>query len=282
MPQTNVGIVGCGVISGIYLDNITSRFKGVKALSCADMDSSKSAASASKYGLKQESVSELLANPDIDVVLNLTTPLSHKEISISALRAGKHVFSEKPLGATFAEASEIIDEADRLGLRVGCAPDTILGAGLQTAFEAVRSGSVGDPVAASAFFFCPGHELWHENPAFYYLPGGGPVLDMGPYYFTALVSALGPAKRVCAMSRRSGERTVHRGQLKGQSIPVEVDTHSSAIIEFESGVIATCMLSFDIWAAKLPRIEIYCSAGTILLPDPNTFGGPVLARGQSG
>lgn len=283
MEQLKVGIIGCGVISDIYLKNLTARFSTLKVTACADASPEKSRERAQQYGIAAESTDSVLADPEIDVILNLTNPQFHAEISLSAIKNGKHVYSEKPIAANSPDAQRILDAAAEKKLRVGCAPDTFLGAGLQTAFKALADGWIGRPLAAAAFFSTRGHERWHSNPGFYYQEGGGPHLDMGPYYITALTAALGRVKRVSAMSGRSFDtRIIGTGPLKGERIPVNVDTHIGATLEFDCGVTATVMMSFDIWATNLPRIEIYGTSGSLMLPDPNTFDGPVRLRTMYG
>lgn len=274
-----IGVIGCGVISGIYLKNLTARLQGAKVVACADLDKERSRQRAEEYGLAQMTVSELLASPEIDIVFNLTIPASHAPISMAALEHGKHVYSEKPLATNLGDARRLLELAAEKGLYVGCAPDTFLGAGLQTTMKAISDGWIGKPLSAVAFFSCRGHELWHVNPDFYYQPGGGPHLDMGPYYLTALTAALGGVERVSAMgSRAFPTRTIQAGPRTGEEIPVDVDTHISAVLEFRCGVVANLMLSFDVWATNLPKLEIYGTSGSLALPDPDYFDGPVLLR----
>ncbi len=279
--KTGVGVIGCGVISEIYLTNLTTRFPGVQVVGCADIFAEKSAARAEAFGIRQMTVDELLSSDEIQVVLNLTTPPFHLEIAMAALAHGKHVYNEKPLCATFQQARELMAAAKEKGLCVGGAPDTFLGASLQTARKTLDEGWVGRPIAGSAFVTTPGHERWHIDPAFYYQPGGGPNLDMGPYYITSLVALLGPVKRVSGMSNRAhATRVVGTGHKAGLEIPVEVDTHYSASLEFANGAVITCIFSFDIWATHLPFLEIYGDAGTLTLPDPNFFDGDVLVKSR--
>jgi predicted dehydrogenase len=221
-------------------------------------------------------VDALLAHPGIDAVLNLTIPKAHAEVAVRALEAGKHVYGEKPLALTTAEAAPILERAGALGLRVGSAPDTVLGTGIQTARALLDEGRIGEPVGASVAWSAPGHELWHAAPAFYYQPGAGPLFDMGPYYLTSLVTFFGPVVRVSgATSRSSRERTVATGPLAGTAIPVDVDTHVTAILEHASGVISTVTVSFEVWATRAPNFEVYGTAGTIAVPDPNMFSDTV-------
>ena len=270
------GIVGCGFISDIYLQNLTTHFKTPEVVACADLDAGRARQQADKYAIQALSMDELLRNPDIELIINLTTPAAHKEIILAALSHGKHVYSEKPLATSMKDAQEILALARKLNLQVGCSPDTLLGAGLQTALQAVDDGRVGKLLSATAFWSSRGHERWHPNAAFYYQYGGGPLLDMGPYYVSMLVAALGQVEEVSAMgSRAFKQRTLETGPHAGTSFDVEIDTHFSASLRMASGVIVTLILSFDIWANHLPRLEIYGTGGTLSVPDPNTFGGDV-------
>ena len=278
-----IGIIGCGNISGIYFQN-GARFKNLRLLACADQVMQRAQDAAVQYGVKALSVDDLLAHPEIDAVLNLTVPLSHAEISLRALAAGKHVYSEKPFGVTREEGQSIAAEAHSRGLSLGSAPDTFLGAGLQTCRQLIEHGAIGTPVSATAFMTCHGHEGWHPDPQFYYLPGGGPMLDMGPYYLTALVHLMGPVSQVAGMASAAlTERTVGSGPKLGTRFPVQVETHVAGVLQFESGAIATVITSFDIWAANLPCLEVHGTEGSLSVPDPNTFGGPVrLFRPENG
>ena len=222
------------------------------------------------------SVDELLASSQVDAVLNLTVPLAHAEINLRALNAGKHVYAEKPLSTGLDEARPVMQLSREKGLKIGCAPDTFLGAGIQTCIELIDQGAIGKPVSAMAFMTCHGHEGWHPNPQFYYQHGGGPMLDMGPYYLTALVAMLGPIKRVAGMTSRAFDtRTVGSGALAGQTFPVEIPTHVGGLMEFANGAIGTMVTSFDVWSANLPFIEVHGTLGSLSVPDPNTFAGPV-------
>lgn len=273
-----VGVIGCGNISGIYLKNLAN-FR-LDVTRCADLDIEKARSRAKEYGIRLPcSTEELLADPEISVVVNLTVPKAHAPVSLAALEAGKSVYSEKPLAVSLAEGKKLLELARRKNLRVGCAPDTFLGAGLQTCRELIDKGAIGEPVAAVAFMTCHGHESWHPDPEFYYQEGGGPVLDMGPYYLTALVTLLGPVERVTGSARISfPERIITSEPKKGKKIKVEVPTHVAGILDFSCGAVASIVMSFDVWAANLPRIEIYGSEGSLGVPDPNCFGGPVRIR----
>jgi len=278
-----VGIVGCGKISDAYFTGCR-RYPILELVACADLNAAVAEAKASEHGLRAESVDALLAAPDIDLVINLTIPQAHAPLNERVLRAGKHVYVEKPFALDPASGTPVLALADELGLRVGCAPDTFLGGGLQTARQLLDSGAIGSPVAALALMLCPGHESWHPSPSFYYEAGGGPMFDMGPYYITALINFLGPVRRVSGVARKSFEQRIIRSQpLAGQIIPVKVPTHYTRSMEFASGAVATIVMSFDIRSGpEIPRIMLYGSEGTLEVPDPNTFGGQVRLRDLSG
>jgi predicted dehydrogenase len=270
-----VGVVGAGKISSQYSATI-ARLPQVDIAAVADLDAGRAQRLAGEHGARVVTLPELYAADDIDVVLNLTTPGAHAGVALAALQAGKHVYGEKPLAATTAEGVSITDAARATGLRAACAPDTVLGTGVQTARAAVDSGAIGTAHAATAFMTVAGHERWHPDPEFYYLPGGGPLLDMGPYYLTALVHLLGPVTRVAGMSARPRDtRTIADGPRAGTPFPVEVDTHETGILQHASGALTTVIMSFDVWATNLPFIEVYGSTGSLSLPDPNYFAGDV-------
>lgn len=274
-----VGVVGCGNISPVYL-RVAQRFPEIEIVAVADAIRERAEARAQEFGIPQVlEVDELIHHPEIEIVLNLTPPKTHAPINRAALLAGKHVYSEKPFGINRAEAAEVLQIAQERGLYIGCAPDTVLGAGIQTSLKLLREGAIGEPVGASAFMLSPGPEHWHPNPDFFYEEGGGPMLDMGPYYLTALVVLLGVIRRVAGISRITRPtRVIHSDPKRGQTITVETPTHITGAMEFENGAIATVIMSFDVWAHRLPRIEIYGTEGTLGVPDPNGFGGPVLLR----
>lgn len=271
----NIGIIGCGAISGIYLENLTkSRRARVTAL--ADLDASRAKAAAAKYGGRALSVDELIDARDIDLVLNLTTPDAHESLARRAVDAGKHVYNEKPLCIDPAAARDLLERARSRNVRIGCAPDTVLGAGIQTSRKLVADGAIGKPVGGLAFMLCPGHESWHPDPAFYYKKGGGPVLDMGPYYVTALVTILGPVTGVRSVARMTRpQRTITSAPKRGQTIDVEVATHCVGILEFASGASVSATLSFDVHRSRCTNIEVWGTDGALAVPDPNGFGGPV-------
>lgn len=277
MKQMQIGVIGCGNISGIYLENFRKLFGFLKVTACADIDPTRSKAKADEFGVPRVcTVKELLSDPDIDIVVNLTIPNVHAEINLAAVEAGKHVYCEKPFAMNRKDGLEVLKTADKKGLFVGCAPDTFLGAGFQTCRKLIDDGAIGEPLAAAAFMLCHGHESWHPNPDFYYQPGAGPIFDMGPYYLTGLVSLLGPVRRVTGSDKITfPERIITSQPNYGKVIKVNTPTHITGIMDFTGGVIGTITTSFDVWGAQLPYIEIYGSEGTLSAPDPNGFGGPI-------
>ncbi len=278
--KTGVGVIGCGNISGIYFTNLTTVFENTKVVACADVLPERAKEAAEKYSIpKACSVEELLADPDVKITVNLTIPKAHTEVALKSLQAGKHTHGEKPLTLTREEAQELLALAEEKSLRVGAAPDTFMGAGLQTCRKLLDEGAIGRPVAATAFLACHGHESWHPAPEFYYKPGGGPMFDMGPYYLTALVSLLGPVRRVSGSTQISfPQRTITSEPLNGTIIDVAVPTHVAGVLDFACGTVASVITSFDIWGHNLPCIEIYGTEGTLCVPDPNCFGGAVRVR----
>ncbi|WP_159881834.1 Gfo/Idh/MocA family protein [Paenibacillus puerhi] len=277
--RIKAGIIGCGNISGIYLKN-GSLFESYEVVACADIDLTRAEAKAQEYGIRALTVEGLLADPEIEIVINLTIPAVHATVCLQALEAGKHVYVEKPLAVTREDGRRIVELAERKGLRVGSAPDTFLGGGIQTCRRLIDEGAIGTPIAATGFMMSRGHEHWHPDPQFYYEPGGGPLFDMGPYYLTALVALLGPIRRVTGSARITfPQRTVSSKPKAGTVIDVKTPTHVAGVMDFAGGPIATLVTSFDIMAGtNLPNIEIYGSAGSLRVPDPNTFGGPVYLR----
>ena len=277
--KINVGIVGCGQISSIYLE-APSKFDILTIKACADIEMGRARAQAERYGVpKACTVDELLADPDIDIILNLTIPQAHIEVALAAVRAGKATYSEKPLGVNREQGKALLDAGKAKQRQIGCAPDTFLGGGIQTCIKMIDDGVIGYPVATTAFMLCHGHESWHANPEFYYQPGGGPMFDMGPYYLTALIAMLGPVRRITGSTRTTfPERLITSKPKHGTTIKVNTPTHIAGILNFTSGVVGTLVTSFDVWSHRLPCIEIYGSEGTIVVPDPNGFGGPVYVR----
>ncbi len=276
--MTKVGIIGCGNISGIYLQS-EAKFQILDIVACADLIPERAKAAAQEYGIAPMSVEELLNDDDIEIVINLTIPAAHKDVSTAILRHGKHSYSEKPMALTTADGKAILDLSKEKGLRHGGAPDTFLGAGIQTCRKLIDDGWIGEPIAATAFMTNHGHESWHPDPEFYYQKGGGPMLDMGPYYLTALIALMGPVTRVTGSVRATfPQRTITSKKKYGSLIDVEVPTYVLGVLDFANGAIGSVLTTFDVWAAHLPFIEIYGSEGTLSVPDPNTFGGPVSIR----
>lgn len=274
-----IGIIGCGNISSTYL-KAPQLFSNLRVVACADLDLERARAQAAKFNIpKACTVDELLADPEIEIVVNLTVPAVHAEISLAVLAANKSLYSEKPLATNCADGQAILQAARAKNLHVGCAPDTFLGGGLQTCIKLINDGAIGTPVAASAFLLNHGMEHWHPDPVFFYQPGAGPMFDLGPYYLTALIAMLGPLRRVTGLSRITfPERVVTSAPNAGMKIPVNTPTHIAGLMEFASGVIGTIITSFDVWHHHLPFIEIYGTEGSLSVPDPNTFGGPVSLR----
>jgi len=276
----NVGIIGCGNISAAYLRTVQA-FDVLNCVACADLLQERAEARAAEYGVpKACTPGELLANPNVDLVINLTTPQAHKIVSLAALRAGKHVFTEKPLAVMPADGAAILAEAAKRGLRVGCAPSTTLGGGLQTCRKLIDEGAIGTPIACTAFMMSHGHESWHPDPAYYYKVGAGPMFDMGPYYLTALTTLLGPIVEISATAGiQIGERVITSQPKYGERIMVETPDHVTGSFRFANGAIGTIITTFAVWRSTLPRIEVYGTEGSLLVPDPNSLGGPVrLAR----
>jgi predicted dehydrogenase len=281
MPKIRAGIIGCGKISGIYCSNLTGAFADrVKLVGCADMVRERAEAAAKEYGLEKVlTPEEMLADPEIDIIINLTIPNAHYEICVAAVEAGKHTYVEKPLCITREQAADLLAKAKRKGVLVGGAPDTFLGGGIQTCRKLIDDGVVGEPVAATAFMLGHGHESWHPAPEFYYKTGGGPMFDMGPYYLTALVNLIGPARRVTGSTRITfPERTITSEPLNGTKITVDVPTHIAGVIDFHNGAVGTIVTSFDVWGGRLPFIEVYGTEASLSVPNPNTFGGPVMIK----
>ena len=271
-----VGIIGCGNISDIYIEN-ARRFTGIEVVACASLHGESARQKGVRYGLRAMSVADLIAASDIDIALNLTLPAAHCSVSLAALAAGKHVYSEKPLGITVAEGRDILAAAGQAGVRVGCAPDTVLGPGVQLSRQLIEEGETGEIVGGLAAVFSRGMEDWHPNPGFYYRPGGGPVLDMGPYYIAALAMLLGPIRSVRATGRVGArERTVTAaGAMKGSTIAVEVFTTVNALLSFRSGAEIAFLASWDVPNHGVRPIELYGTKASLRVPDPDFFGGNV-------
>ncbi|GAB3754871.1 Gfo/Idh/MocA family protein [Microlunatus parietis] len=278
--RARVGLIGCGAISGAYLGTLP-RLRNLELVAVADLDPERAKAAATAYpGARPLGVDELLAAPEVDVVLNLTIPAAHAEIAEAAIAAGKSVYGEKPLTATVEEARRVLAAADAAGVRVGSAPDTVLGTGTQTARAAIDAGLIGAPIAATATMVTPGHERWHPNPDFYYQPGGGPLLDMGPYYLTSLITLLGDVASVIgAGSRTRDSRVIGSGPRAGETIEVSVDSHVTGVLTHSSGALSTLVMSFDSVASHAARIEVHGELGSLTVPDPNRFDGDVELHG---
>jgi predicted dehydrogenase len=276
MQRVKMGIIGCGNISSIYL-KMSKTFPILDVVAVADLLMDRARARAAEFGIPRAcTVQEMLLDPEIEIILNLTTPNAHAGVALAALEAGKSVYNEKPLAIKREDGQAMLRLAAENGVLVGGAPDTFLGAGQQTCRKLIDDGVIGVPVAATAFMTCHGHESWHPDPEFYYQVGGGPMFDMGPYYLTALINLLGPARRVTGSARISfPQRTITSQPKNGKVIDVEVPTHVTGVVDFTAGAVGTIITSFDVWKANLPWIEIYGSEGTLSVPDPNTFGGPV-------
>jgi len=271
-----VGVVGAGKISEQYSTNL-ARLPQLALTAVADLDTGRAEALAAQHeGARALPLQQLLEADDVDVVLNLTIPAAHAEVALAAVAAGKHVYGEKPLTATTAEGRTVLEAARAAGVRIGSAPDTVLGTGVQTARAAVEAGLVGTPHAATATFVAPGHELWHPSPEFYYAPGGGPLLDMGPYYMTSLVHLLGPVTRVTGLaSAPRPTRVVASGPKAGLEFPVTTPSHVTGLLQHRDGALTTVVMSFDVWGSRAPRLEVHGPQGSISVPDPNHFEGSV-------
>ncbi|UJW77283.1 Gfo/Idh/MocA family protein [Rhizobium sp. SL42] len=275
MEKVGIGVIGCGNISSAYLKAMAS-FPILDVRGIADLNRDLANQRAAEFNLTARSVDELLSDPAIEIIVNLTIPKAHVAVAMQVLDAGKHTYSEKPLGINFTEGQTLAAAAKAKGLRIGAAPDTFLGGSHQTARALVDSGALGIPVGGTATFMCPGHERWHPNPDFYYETGGGPMLDMGPYYITDLVNLLGPVSQVAgfAIAPRK-ERLITSEPRKGEHIPVHVATHVAGVMAFESGAIIQIGMSFDVAGHKHVPLELYGTEGTLIVPDPNHFGGQV-------
>jgi predicted dehydrogenase len=278
--EYGVGIIGCGNISAAYF-RLIPLFKNLKVLACTDINMASAKARAAEFGVVAQEIDELLANPEIDVVVNLTIPEAHYPVSKKALEAGKHVYSEKPFVLSIDQGEDLRKIADAKGLRVGSAPDTYLGGSHQFARHLIDSGTVGKIMSGTAHVIGAGMEMWHPNPDFYFQPGGGPVLDMGPYYVNNLVNLIGPVKRVVALANKAKtERTITNGPRNGEKVQVNVMTNVHAILEFVSGAQISLMASWDVMANRHQNMELYGTDGAIFVPDPNFFGGPVEVAGS--
>ncbi len=289
LTPVKTAVIGCGNISSIYLEN-AAKWDILDLVACADLDLSRAQSQAAKFNVPRAiPVADVLADPDIELIINLTIPAAHAEVALAALRAGKSVYNEKPLAISRADGQLMLQEAQERGLRVGNAPDTFLGGGLQTCRQLIDAGEIGTPIAANGFMFIQGPEVWHPDPGFLYRIGAGPLFDIGPYYLTALVSMLGPIRRVTGSGRVTyAERTIGSGPKQGQKISVETPTHIASVLDFASGPVATLVTSFDVAVSAGAALNLYDvggalfeiqgTTGTLSMPDPNTFDGPVRLR----
>jgi predicted dehydrogenase len=281
--KLRIGVVGCGNISLQYMRN-ASLFGELELVGCADLSAELAKTRAREYGIEAVSADNILADPRVDLVLNLTIPAAHFDVSMSALSAGKHVFTEKPLATNTSDGRRLVREAKARGLLIASAPDTFLGAAGRLARSFVDSGAIGNPVAGTAFMFGRGMEHWHPNPQFYYQPGGGPVFDMGPYYLTMLVSLLGPVRSVMALTTKGQEERLITADGPNNNTTFKVGTPTTllSLLEFANGTSVTFGASWDVFRHSNPPIELHGTAGSLRLPDPDTFGGDVSlsARGE--
>jgi predicted dehydrogenase len=278
--ELGVGIIGCGNISTTYF-SLSPLFKGLKVLACADINMNAAELRAEEYKVKPQTIDELLANDEIDVVVNLTIPDAHFPVSKRILEAGKHVYSEKPLVLSLEQGEELRRIAKAKGLAVGCAPDTFLGGAHQLARKFLDDGGIGRVTSGACYVMSPGMESWHPNPDFFFLPGAGPILDLGPYYIANLINLIGPVKRVGALtSMAQTTRTITSQPRKGETIPVKTPTTIQTLLEFVSGATVTLTASWDVWSHRHANMELYGTDGTLYVPDPNFFGGKVEASGR--
>lgn len=286
MRKVKLAIFGVGSISGIYLKNITETFKEIEITGICDLIEERAVEAAKTYNIPKvyATMHEALEDEEVEIVLNLTRPFEHFEVITAALMAGKHVYTEKPLGATFEEGQELFALAREKGLMLGGAPDTFLGAGIQTCRKLIDDGMIGEPIGASAHMICHGHESWHPDPEFYYKRGGGPMMDMGPYYVTALVNLLGGISDVTGVTKSSfDQRVITSNPRKGEVIDVEASTYITGMLHFENGALGTIFTTFDVYYPTQAKFEVYGTKGTLIVPDPNSFGGPVyLLRPEDG
>ncbi len=280
--KLGVGVIGCGNISSAYF-RLAPMFKGIEMRACADLNMEAAKAQAETFGLEAASVDDMLARDDIDIVVNLTIPAAHREVCEAVLDAGKHVYSEKPFVLSAAEGEAIISKANAAGLRVGSAPDTFMGGAHQLARQLVDDGKIGAITSGTAVVQSPGMESWHPNPDFFFLPGAGPVLDIGPYYISNLVQLLGPVASVQAVtSTPRATRIIGNGAREGEEIPVKTPTTIHATLQFANGAVITLLTSWDVWSQSHGNMELYGETGTLYLPDPNFFGGDVKMTDRGG
>jgi predicted dehydrogenase len=269
-----IGIIGCGKISSAYLE-CAPLFPVLEVVRCADLLPERAKARAAEFAVPRSgTVGELLADAEVELVINLTIPAAHAEVNRMILESGKHVFCEKPFALNREEAAQLLALAERMNVRIGSAPDTFLGESHQTCRKVIDSGAIGEVIAATAFMACHGPEHWHPNPEFYYQPGGGPMFDMGPYYLTALVNMMGPMTAVTGFAKQAfRERYATAAGLPGRKFDVTIPTHLTGAVEFANGAVATVMMSFDVWQHHLPMLQVHGTTGSLDVPDPNTTHG---------
>lgn len=280
--KLRIGVMGCGNISTTYF-KFVPLFKDIEITGCADLNPEMAKIRAEEYGVTAMKPAELLVSKDIDLVLNLTLPNAHFEVSLAAVKAGKHVYSEKPLVLSMKDGTALKKAADAKKVRVGCAPDTFLGGAHQRARKAVDDGLVGKITSGTAIVMSHGMEHWHPNPDFFFKPGGGPILDLGPYYIANLINLIGPVKRVVALtSKAQKSRTITSQPRAGQKIPVKTPTNIQALLEFANGATVSLIASWDVWAHRHSNMELFGTEGSLYVPDPNFFGGEVLSTKRNG
>ncbi|WP_454745824.1 Gfo/Idh/MocA family protein [Ciceribacter selenitireducens] len=278
--ELGVGIIGCGNISTTYF-SLAPLFKGLEVLACSDLNMNAAELRAEEYGVKAQTIEDLLANDELDIIVNLTIPDAHYAVSKRILEAGKHVYSEKPLVLSLEQGEDLRRIASGKGLSVGCAPDTFLGGAHQLARAFIDKGGIGRITAGTCHVMSPGMEMWHPNPDFFFLPGGGPILDLGPYYIANLINLIGPVKRVAALTSMASEtRTITSQPRAGEVIPVKTPTNVHALLEFQNGATVTLSASWDVWSHRHANMELYGTEGSLYVPDPNFFGGLVEASGR--
>jgi predicted dehydrogenase len=280
-----IAVLGAGNISGIYGENLTGRFKNIDVIGCVDLIRKRSENFSKTYNVKRvyKDLNELLDDKDVQLVLDITRPNEHFDTMKQVIEAKKHAYVEKPLSTKFFQGSELVKLAKENNVKIGGAPDTFLGAGIQTCKKLINDGYIGRVIGATAFMLGHGHETWHPDPEFYYKKGGGPMFDMGPYYITCLINLIGGIKQVAGINAKAfNERIITSKEHFGEKIDVEIMTHVASNLLFENGAVGTLITSFDVWRSDLPLIEIYGTDGTLSVPDPNTFGGPVKITNKDG
>ena len=276
--SVNIAMIGVGSISGIYLQNISTVFQEINLIGVCDLVRERAENAKAKWNVPKiyDTMYDAFADPDVDIILNLTRPYEHYGVTKAALEAGKHVYSEKPLAADWDEGRELVALAEKKGLMLGGAPDTFMGAGIQTCRKLIDEGTIGKPIGSAAFMICRGHETWHPDPEFYYKRGGGPMMDMGPYYLTALINLMGGVKAVSGVTKTSfPTRLITSEPHNGEIVTVDVPTYVTGTLLYDSGAVGTIFTTFDVYYPYQARLEIYGEDGTLFVPDPNGFGGPI-------